>query len=173
MPKAKINKRTGLPNAAPRYGKNKKRSEHSKRLWADPEIRAKMLDARRNKRGNTSRYGIPHGMRREEAEAEWAWASFYANKVTRIMKEEGIIEDDPKVEKAFSAAVEVLESPMSQSIKLQAARLLLDFCKAKPVAKQEITVARAEDWLSSVTQDYYQKQGISYGEGPSPADEGA
>lgn len=173
MPKAKRNKTTGRTNAAPRYGKSKAHSEASKARWADPEIRAKMLDGLRNKRGNTARYGIPDGMRREEAEAEWAWASFYASRVTRIMKEQGIIEEDPKVEKAFTAAVEVLESPMSQNVKLQAARLILDFTKAKPASKAEITVAKAEDWLQSVTKDYYTKQGISYEDEDTSVDEGA
>lgn len=165
MPKVKKTK--------PRWGNSKAHSEASKARWADPVIRAKMLDAVRNKRGDTSRFGIPNGMRREEAEAAWSWATFYANKVTKIMKEQGIIEEDPKVEKAFTAAVEVLESPMSQNIKLQAARLILDFTKAKPASKAEITVAKAEDWLQSVTRDYYTKQGISYGDEDTPTDEGA
>jgi 3-methyladenine DNA glycosylase Tag len=97
--------------------------------------------------------GIPDGMRRYEADAEWKFASMYAKEVTKIMVDKEIIEDDPKVKSAFQAAIEVLNSPMSQGIKLQAARLILDFCKAKPVAKSEITVQKAEDWLMSVTAD--------------------
>jgi hypothetical protein len=101
--------------------------------------------------------GQPDGMRYDEAEREWAFARMYANEVTKIMKEEGIIPEDPKVEAAFRAAIEVLESPMSQAIKLQASRLILDFCKAKPVAKSEVTVKSAEDWLAQVTADHLTK----------------
>jgi ketopantoate hydroxymethyltransferase len=96
-------------------------------------------------------------MRRDEAEAEWAFARMYAKEVTKIMVDEKMLPEDPKVEKAFTAAVEVLESPMSQAIKLQAARLILDFCKAKPVAKSEVTVKSAEDWLAQVTADHLTK----------------
>jgi hypothetical protein len=163
----KLNKATGRYKAPPRYKTGTPRSEESKRRWRDPEYRAKMAERMKEvgekRRGKITsfRTGIPNGMRREEAEYEWSYARFYANRVVKIMKEEGIIEEDPKVEKAFTAAVEVLESPMSQAVKLQAARLILDFCKAKPVAKSEITVQRAEDWLQSVTSDYYERtQGI-------------
>jgi activator of HSP90 ATPase len=104
-----------------------------------------------------NRYGIPDGMRREEADLEWKFASMYAKEVIKIMVDEKIIEDDPKVKAAFQAATEVLMSPHNQGIKLQAARLILDFCKAKPVAKSEITVQKAEDWLMSVTADALRK----------------
>lgn len=130
------------------------------RKWADPEYRARVAagQAKANKRKQENpkanwRYGIPDGMRREEAEAEWAFARMYAKEVTKIMIEKEQIPDDPKVTKAFEAAVEVLESPMSQAIKLQAARLLLDFLKAKPAQKNEVTVKNAEDWLAQVIND--------------------
>lgn len=92
-------------------------------------------------------------MRRAEAEREWAFARMYAKEVTKIMIEKEQIPDDPKVTAAFTAALEVLESPMSQQIKLQAARLLLDFLKAKPAQKNEVTVKNAEDWLAQVIND--------------------
>lgn len=134
-------------------------------IWNDPEKRAELMQKRQEGQDRRveniwkriRRYGVPHGMRRPEAANQWAFARMYAKEVTRIMKEENLLPEDPKVEKAFSAAVEVLESPMSQTIKLQAARLILDFCKAKPVAKSEVTVKSAEDWLQQVTADHIAK----------------
>ena len=99
------------------------------------------------------RLGTPDGMRSDEAAHEWRFARMYAKEVTKIMVDKGQLEDDPRVTKAFSAAVEVLESPMSQREKLAAARLILDFLKAKPVSKSEVTVQKAEDWLTAVTAD--------------------
>jgi hypothetical protein len=152
----------------PRRGhKSPERAEAKRREWANasPEKRAAWAAAiaestrRRAESQDPSnwRTGIPHAMRRDEAEAEWAFARMYAKEVTKIMVDEKLIPEDPKVEKAFTAAVEVLESPMSQAVKLQAARLILDFCKAKPVAKSEVTVKSAEDWLAQVTADHIKK----------------
>jgi hypothetical protein len=152
----------------PRRGhKRPKMAETQRAKWAEasPEKRAAWAAAiaestrRRAESQDPSnwRTGIPHAMRRDEAEAEWAFARMYAKEVTKIMVDEKLIPEDPKVEKAFTAAVEVLESPMSQAVKLQAARLILDFCKAKPVAKSEVTVKSAEDWLAQVTADHIKK----------------
>jgi hypothetical protein len=141
-----------------------KKAEAKRRDWAEasPEKRAEWAVAlkeatqRRVESQNPTnwRTGIPNGMRREEAEAEWRFAGMYAKEVVKIMVDEKLVPDDPKVTKAFEAAVQVLESPMTQTVKLQAARLILDFLKAKPVAKSEITVQKAEDWLAQVTADH-------------------
>jgi hypothetical protein len=163
-----INPRTGNKLPPPRsrnpYG-NPNLGAIVSAIWNDPEKRAEFMQKRQEGQERRTeniwkklvRYGIPHGMRRPEAANEWAFARMYAKEVTRIMKEEDLLPEDPKVEKAFTAAVEVLESPMSQTIKLQAARLILDFCKAKPVAKSEVTVKSAEDWLQQVTADHLAK----------------
>lgn len=139
-------------------------AEAKRKQWEDPEWRAMMVDklrevnAKRKLDQSNYRYGIPDGMRRPEAEAEWNFARMYAKEVTRIMSEENLLPEDPKVEQAFTAAVEVLTAPNNQTVKLQAARLILDFCKAKPVAKSEVTVKSAEDWLAQVTADHIKKE---------------
>ena len=140
-----------------------KKSEARRLQWQDPEYREKMtailreVNAKRKLDQSNYRYGIPDGMRRPEAEAEWAFARMYAKEVTKIMSDENILPEDPKVQQAFTAAVEVLTAPNNQTVKLQAARLILDFLKAKPVAKSEVTVKSAEDWLSQVTADHIKK----------------
>jgi hypothetical protein len=158
-----------------RGGKCEKRRLAKLKNWQDPEYREKTtaaVAASTRKRVESQdpknwRTGIPHGMRRPEAEAEWNFARMYAEEVTKIMVEEKILPEDPKVELAFKAAVEVLESPMTQTVKLQAARLILDFCKAKPVAKSEVTVKSAEDWLAQVTADHIKKTENGQSEGNS------
>jgi hypothetical protein len=148
----------------PRRGFDLVKAEARRRCWQDPEKRERMLkgireaNAKRKAEGRYSRFGIPDGMRKWESDIEWNFARMYAKEVTKIMVDNGTIED-PKVEEAFKAAVEVLHSPMTQTIKLQAARLILDFCKAKPVQKSEVTVATAEDWLKQVTADAIRPSG--------------
>jgi len=129
---------------------------HLKEVANRPETRAKLEAYWQRRRENPQNYyrrGVPSGMRKEEADREWAFARMYAKEVVKIMVAKDIIEDDPKVIAAFESAMEVLQSPMNQTTKLQAARLILDFCKSKPVAKSEVTVQKAEDWLAAVTSD--------------------
>jgi hypothetical protein len=53
-------------------------------------------------------------------------------------------------EEALTGAITVLRGPVSAKDKIAAARLVLDFTMAKPVAKSEVTVSSAEDWLRSL-----------------------
>lgn len=131
-----------------------------RRLWQDPEWREALLakrqiaitKARAEGRWRT-RFGIFDGYTREECAEIWALARTRAEKVITKMREDGTIteQDDPRVVKAFQAAVEVMDTPANQGLKLQAARLIMDFLKAKPTSKQEVTVKSAEDWLDAVT----------------------
>jgi hypothetical protein len=133
-------------------------SERWKQYWADPERRAKMIEHNRriardpNKR---TRFGIPDGMRKEEADAARAAAHERAHKKVAKMKEKGIIppDIDERAEKALTVAVEILEEPGDKRTRLAAGRLLLDFLKAKPASKSEITVNKAEEWLAAVADD--------------------
>jgi hypothetical protein len=118
--------------------------------WDRPECAAAYLEAMKTR---PSRLNCPGGMPKWEAENEWNFARMYAKEVTKLMVDKGQIEDDPKVTKAFQTAMEVLEGPMNTRDKLAAARLILDFLKAKPVSKSEVTVQKAEDWLAQVTAD--------------------
>lgn len=60
---------------------------------------------------------------------------------------------DEMAKEALEGALTVLRGPQSQSIKLQAAKLLLEFTKAKPVTKSEVSVNAAEAWLASLGKD--------------------
>jgi len=54
---------------------------------------------------------------------------------------------------ALEGALTVLRGPQKQSDKLAAAKLLLEFSMSKPVAKSQVSVNAAEEWLASIGKD--------------------
>lgn len=56
-------------------------------------------------------------------------------------------------EEALEGALTVLRAPASQATKLSAAKLILEFTKSKPVAKSEVSVNKAEEWLATLAHD--------------------
>jgi exonuclease VII small subunit len=136
-----------------------------KALWADPEWRAKTEEknriAQRKKVERAkitgkrwTRYGVPDGMRKEQAQKLWKKANKSAQKTMTELKESGALEDlDPRSEEALEAAIAVMRSPSNQKTKLDAARLVLDFTKSKPVSKKELTLNKAEQWLKQIAND--------------------
>ena len=115
-----------------------------------PEGRAKfreMLKNRKNKGGRP--LGVPDGHSKETIKPVVDKAKEDAKRAVSIMKKEYDIED-PRAEEALETAVEIMRTPVHNRDRLQAAKLILDFTKVKPVAKSEITVGKAEEFLSSL-----------------------
>lgn len=56
-------------------------------------------------------------------------------------------------DEALEGALTVLREPGTQSMKLSAAKLILEFTKSKPVAKSEVSVNKAEEWLATLAND--------------------
>ena len=54
---------------------------------------------------------------------------------------------------ALKTAVEVMRVPGETRERLAAARLVLDFTKTKPAAKQEVSINKAEDFLDSLLEE--------------------
>jgi len=86
-------------------------SEKMKAHWQDPEFRAKMAERDRKREemrkaepARFSRLGIPHGMRRDEAQKLWAVAEKQADKIIKTLKDKGIL---PTEEQAVEPAVPV------------------------------------------------------------------
>ena len=71
------------------------------------------------------------------------------------MAAKGIItpEDDPRADEALKAALETMRTPANQQTKLAAAKLILEYTKAKPASKSEVTVNKAEEWLAAITSE--------------------
>lgn len=133
-----------------------------KELWADPEWREALLkkraaaiaeDKAANPRKHT-RYGVPDGMRKADAEKLWDVAREKAKETMSELEKSGVLVDvDAAGQEALEAALGVMRSPMKQETCLAAARLVLDFCKAKPAQKTDLTITKAEEWLAGVMAD--------------------
>lgn len=78
-----------------------------------------------------------------------------AKRMVRIMEKKGFeIPENEFAREAIEAAVETMRmEAISPKDKLTAARLVLDFTKAKPAAQTELTVKRAEDFLAEIAKD--------------------
>jgi len=58
--------------------------------------------------------------------------------------------NDEYSKEALRAAVSIMREPAQNRDKLTAARLVLDFTRSKPAASVEVTVGKAESFLSSL-----------------------
>ena len=93
--------------------------------------------------------GVPDGYRKEQIEPIREEAKKEAEKVVKVMSDKYGIENDYAKE-ALKAAVEILRVPAETRERLAAARLVLDFTKSKPANKSEVTIGKAEEFLSSL-----------------------
>lgn len=143
--KKKPAKPKAMPGRARPASKNPLALQHQ-----TPEGRAKfreMLKNRKNKGGRP--LNVPDGYSKETIKPIVDKAKEDAKRAVSIMKKEYDIED-PRAEEALETAVEIMRTPVHNRDRLQAAKLILDFTKVKPVAKSEITVGKAEEFLSSL-----------------------
>jgi hypothetical protein len=70
------------------------------------------------------------------------------------MAERKIFEPDNDVaEKAIETCVKILSIPGEERTRLQAAKTLLEFTQKKPVAANEVTLKRAEEFLDAIAKD--------------------
>ena len=93
--------------------------------------------------------GVPDGFTKHEIEPIRAKAKKEAKEVVKIMSDKYDIHDDYSRE-ALETAVEVMRVQGETRERLSAARLILDFTKSKPVAKSEVSVSKAEDFLATL-----------------------
>jgi ADP-heptose:LPS heptosyltransferase len=143
-------KANAYPNPSPRM------------LEHNAKINARMRAVKELSGGaiNPYRKGVFDGYTKATAEVAWKQARQEAKVIMKHMKENGMI-DTPTpgdkyaefAEEALEAAITIVRTPMNEQQRLAAARLVLDFTKSKPVAKNEVTVKTAEDWLQNVLED--------------------
>jgi len=95
--------------------------------------------------------GSVPGFRYEEALKLWAKARESAERdMTEIKKK---INLSDAAEEALTEVITVMRGPQAPPLKLQAAKIVLEWTMAKPVAKSEVTVNSAEQWLESLIKD--------------------
>lgn len=178
-----VTPRTGRPRGRPKGSKNKpktaeefileslanpppppprKKSTGKGRFsYMTPEERsaesAKMAAARKAKLGNSFGQGRKRGSclaRTAEQQARFvAEQTQEAKRIIKKMAAAGDLPDDPKAVEALEKTLVILRTAESPKDKLTAARLLLDFTKAKPTAKVEHTIKTAEDLLDEMAED--------------------
>ena len=68
------------------------------------------------------------------------------------MSKEYSIEDE-YAKAALETAVEVMKVVGDNRERVAAARLVLDFCKSKPVTKSEMAISKAEDFLAGLIDE--------------------
>lgn len=107
--------------------------------------------------------GTPDGYRKEEIEPIRAKIKLEAKEVVSKMAEKFNIEDEYSKE-ALESAIEIVRTPGETRERLAAARLVLDFCRSKPVAKSDITVGKAEDFLASLLPTIEDEDGAHIGQ---------
>jgi len=82
---------------------------------------------------------------REKAKAE-------ARIIVSKIKKDFTLEDD-RAEEALTTAVQIMREPGQNRDKLAAARMILDFTKVKPVSISEVSVGKAEAFLSGLLSE--------------------
>lgn len=134
-------------------------SQRLKALWADPEWRAKMVAKNRARaipamKKAGQRFGVPDGMRKSQAKWFWRQARFEASLTMNKLEKAGIIDmpNEAAAAEALHTALTIMRMPGEQKNSLAAARLVLEYTKAKPAAKSEITVNKAEEWLAAISE---------------------
>jgi len=96
--------------------------------------------------------GVPDGFTRERIEPIRKTIKAEAKRIVNKMAKEYNIEDE-YAKAALETAVEVMRCPGDNRERVSAARLVLDFCKSKPVSKNELAISKAEDFLAGLLVD--------------------
>lgn len=123
------------------------------RKWEDPDYRAKRAVVSQRRRGDSSksRLGIPNGYTREAA--DHMWAQCHAASVADVEAIEAASPDapwHPYARQALIEALAVMRSECNQRIKLQAARLFLEFTRPRPKSYRDASISTAEDWIAAL-----------------------
>lgn len=126
--------------------------------WAGltPEQRseyARQLAAKRKAPCGGRRTGVPRTLTVKQYEARKAEQTIIVERIMKKMADNDQLPDDPRAVEALKESMVILRTQEDAKLKLAAARLVLDFTKAKPTSKQEITVKTAEDYLDEIAND--------------------
>jgi hypothetical protein len=113
-----------------------------------------------------NRRGVPNGFAgaREAIDQGRAEARTEAKEIIAKMKRNGEPSEDPRSEESLEAAIEVVRAKAEDANgrrdylygvadRLKAAKLVLEFTKAKPATKNEVTIQRAEDFLEGLARE--------------------
>jgi len=126
-----------------------KKNHYFSNLMKTPEGRALRKQWSSKKKKNAGRpVGVVDGYTAEQLVPIREKARKEAERIVAIMSEQFDVDDFGK--EALQAAVAIMREPAQNRDKLTAARLVLDFTRSKPAASVEVTVGKAESFLSSL-----------------------
>jgi hypothetical protein len=70
----------------------------------------------------------------------------------KLMAEAGVLPEDEGAQEAMGTVLGIMRTTASNDMKLKAARTVLEYTKAKPTSKAELTVKTAEDFLDELAE---------------------
>ena len=124
-------------------------------------LSAKLIAARKGKNGQGIQpptRDVLKGKPLRLDEAQWvALKASVQPEIKRIikkMKEAGQIGEDPRAEQVLSKTLETFLTATTPKDISSLGRLLLDFTKAKPAAKVDVSVRTHEDFLDEIAEDH-------------------
>jgi len=121
-----------------------------------PEGRAQLAEWRKNAIGKQGRpKGATDGMSAYRRNKMIAKARAEAKDIVKHMEDKGIaIPKDEYAREAMTSVVELMRrTDTLPKDKLAAARTVLEWTIAKPAAETNVTVKKAEDFLSEIAED--------------------
>ena len=143
-----------------KYPQRAPKKNYFAELSKTPEGRAKRAEWNKKAWAKAGRpAGVPHGYTKETIAPLREKAKQEAERFIEIMSKNGDAPEDDFAKEALKAAVEIMRVPGETRERLAAARLVLDFTKQKPVAKQDVTIGKAEDFLSSLLEEEQKQDG--------------
>jgi hypothetical protein len=119
-----------------------------------------------------SRYGVPDGMRRPEADLAWASARELADRFITVLKRNGELADNPQdgdntkldegtgimislsddgmAEAALREAFVLAVGPSGPAVKAAALNIVLTYTRAQPATQTRLRQGRATDFLDGL-----------------------
>ena len=151
--KPSINPKTNKP-MAPRPEKRKANPDthYFSQLYKTEEGRAQSLEWQRKGGKVSSGTGVPDGYTTEMMVDIRHQAQLRAKRMVKKLSETNDIKSE-YARQALETVAEIMQTPGSDSDRLKASRVLLEYTQSKPVAKSEIAVSQAEDFLASLVED--------------------
>lgn len=133
-------------------------SEALHKRWADPVYREKMAQLSRERAAKRreaglpgTRWEVPDGMLKKHATPLHQEAKESAARTMAKLEKAGVLDDaDAQAREALQTTITIMRAPGEKKTQLAAARQVLEWTKAKPAAKQEVTINKAEEWLKQV-----------------------
>lgn len=121
-----------------------------------PEERSaysKRLNAKNTTPKGGRKVGVPRSLTVKQFNARVAEQKPIIERIMKKMADKGQLPDDPRAVEAIETGLTIMRTQEDQKLKLNAARMILDFTKAKPTTKIEHTVKTAEDYLDELADD--------------------